>query len=58
MTDFAVFVTWMTANLSGYAKYIEAGSVAAYDDLVRELGTRVAAKKIVLSKRCGIFNMT
>ena len=29
MTDFEAFVTWMTANLSGYAKYVEAGSVAA-----------------------------
>src|SRR5690349_2388220 len=29
MTDFEGFVKWMTANLSGYAKYVEAGSVAA-----------------------------
>ena len=29
MADFEGFVKWMTANLSGYAKYVEAGSVAA-----------------------------
>lgn len=29
MVDFEGFVKWMTANLSGYAKYVEAGSVAA-----------------------------
>jgi len=29
MTDFESFVKWMTCNLSGYARYIEAGSVAA-----------------------------
>jgi hypothetical protein len=29
MTDFEGFVKWMTANLSSYAKYVEAGSVAA-----------------------------
>jgi hypothetical protein len=29
MADFEGFVKWMTANLSGYAKYVAAGSVAA-----------------------------
>lgn len=29
LAEFEAFVTWMTANLSGYSKYIEAGSVAA-----------------------------
>lgn len=29
MADFEGFVKWMTANLSGYAKYVQAGSVAA-----------------------------
>lgn len=29
MTDFEGFVKWMTTNLSGYAKYVQAGSVAA-----------------------------
>lgn len=29
MGEFEGFVKWMTANLSGYAKYVEAGSVAA-----------------------------
>jgi hypothetical protein len=29
MSDFEGVVTWMSANLSGYAKYIQAGSVAA-----------------------------
>ena len=29
MVDFEGFVTWMTGNLSGYAKYVEAGSIAA-----------------------------
>jgi hypothetical protein len=29
MTEFEGFVRWMTANLSGYEKYIQAGSVAA-----------------------------
>lgn len=29
MADFEGFVKWMTTNLSGYAKYVQAGSVAA-----------------------------
>ncbi len=29
MADFENFVKWMTANLNGYSKYIEAGSVVA-----------------------------
>jgi hypothetical protein len=29
MADFEAFVKWMTGNLSGYSKYIEAGSFAA-----------------------------
>ncbi len=29
MTDFEGYVKWMSANISGYAKYVEAGSVAA-----------------------------
>lgn len=29
MTDFETFVSWMSNNLSGYSRYIEAGSVAA-----------------------------
>lgn len=29
MADFEVYVKWMTNNLSGYSKYMEAGSVAA-----------------------------
>lgn len=29
MAEFEGFVKWMTGNLSGYAKYVEAGSVAA-----------------------------
>ena len=29
MADFEQFVKWMTANLSSYSKYVEAGSVAA-----------------------------
>ena len=29
MIEFEGFVTWMSTNLSGYAKYIQAGSVAA-----------------------------
>ncbi|KAF0221412.1 MAG: hypothetical protein FD174_550 [Geobacteraceae bacterium] len=29
MAEFEGFVKWMTTNLSGYAKYVEAGSVAA-----------------------------
>ena len=29
MTDFEVYVKWMANNLSGYSKYMEAGSVAA-----------------------------
>lgn len=29
MAEFETFVTWMTSNLSGYSRYIEAGSVAA-----------------------------
>ena len=29
MADFEVFVKWMATNLSGYSKYIEAGSFAA-----------------------------
>ncbi|MBI5657070.1 MAG: hypothetical protein HZC44_09780 [Geobacter sp.] len=29
MTDFEGYVRWMTGNVSGYARYLEAGSVAA-----------------------------
>jgi hypothetical protein len=29
VVEFEGFVTWMTANLAGYSKYLEAGSVAA-----------------------------
>ncbi|WP_243373188.1 hypothetical protein [Geotalea sp. SG265] len=29
LADFEAYVKWMSANLSGYAKYVEAGSVAA-----------------------------
>ena len=29
MSEFERFVTWMTDNLSGYARYVQAGSVAA-----------------------------
>lgn len=29
MNDFAGYVTWMNANISGYSRYVQAGSVAA-----------------------------
>lgn len=48
MADFTGFVTWMTANLSGYAKYVEAGSVAA--GLARFLPIPYAGQASVLSK--------
>ncbi len=48
MTDFAGFVTWMTANLSGYAKYIEAGSMAA--GVARFLPIPYAGQASLLSK--------
>lgn len=48
MSDFAGFVTWMSANLSGYAKYVEAGSVAA--GFARFLPIPYAGQASVLSK--------
>ncbi len=48
MTDFAGFVTWMTANLSGYSKYVEAGSVAA--GFARFLPIPYAGQASLLSK--------
>ncbi len=48
MTDFAGFVTWMSANLSGYSKYIEAGSMAA--GFARFLPIPYAGQASLLSK--------
>lgn len=48
MADFEAFVTWMTANLSGYAKYVQAGSVAA--GLARVLPIPYAGQASVLTK--------
>ncbi len=48
MTDFEAFVTWMTANLSGYAKYVQAGSVAA--GLAKVLPIPYAGQASVLTK--------
>jgi hypothetical protein len=48
MAEFAGFVTWMTTNLSGYAKYVEAGSVAA--GFARLLPIPYAGQASVLSK--------
>ncbi|HEX9024731.1 MAG TPA: hypothetical protein VF799_12925 [Geobacteraceae bacterium] len=48
MTDFAGFVTWMTGNLSGYSKYVEAGSMAA--GFARFLPIPYAGQASLLSK--------
>lgn len=48
MTEFEAFVTWMTANLSGYAKYVQAGSVAA--GLAKVLPIPYAGQASVLTK--------
>jgi hypothetical protein len=48
MADFEGFVTWMTGNLSGYAKYIQAGSVAA--GFARILPIPYAGQASVLTK--------
>lgn len=48
MSDFAGFVTWMTANLSGYSKYVEAGSVVA--GFARFLPIPYAGQASLLSK--------
>jgi hypothetical protein len=48
MADFEGFVTWMTANLSGYAKYVQAGSVAA--GFARILPIPYAGQASVLTK--------
>ncbi len=48
MADFEGFVAWMTGNLSGYAKYIQAGSVAA--GFARILPIPYAGQASVLTK--------
>lgn len=48
MADFSTFVTWMTTNLSGYSKYIEAGSFAA--GFARVLPIPYAGQASVLTK--------
>jgi len=48
MADFEGFVTWMTGNLSGYAKYVQAGSVAA--GFARILPIPYAGQASVLTK--------
>lgn len=48
MTDFEGFVKWMTGNLSGYAKYVEAGSVAA--GFARLLPVPYAGQASVITK--------
>jgi len=48
MADFEVFVKWMTTNLSGYSKYIEAGSFAA--GFARVLPIPYAGQASVLTK--------
>jgi hypothetical protein len=48
MKDFSGDVTWMAANLSGYARYVEAGSVAA--GFARFLPIPYAGQASLLSK--------
>jgi hypothetical protein len=48
MADFENFVKWMTANLNGYSKYIEAGSVVA--GFARVLPIPYAGQASVLTK--------
>jgi hypothetical protein len=48
MADFEGFVKWMTTNLSGYSKYIEAGSFAA--GFARVLPIPYAGQASVLTK--------
>ncbi|HEY6838231.1 MAG TPA: hypothetical protein VI389_05785 [Geobacteraceae bacterium] len=48
MTDFEGFVKWMVGNLSGYAKYVEAGSVAA--GFARLLPVPYAGQASVITK--------
>jgi hypothetical protein len=48
MADFEVFVKWMATNLSGYSKYIEAGSFAA--GFARALPIPYAGQASVLTK--------
>lgn len=48
MADFESFVTWMSANLSGYSRYIQAGSIAA--GFARALPIPYAGQASVLTK--------
>ncbi len=48
MADFESYVKWMTANLNGYSKYIEAGSVVA--GFARVLPIPYAGQASVLTK--------
>ncbi|HKZ17684.1 MAG TPA: hypothetical protein VJ161_09520 [Geobacteraceae bacterium] len=48
MADFEAYVKWMTANLSGYSKYIEAGSFAA--GFAKALPIPYAGQASVLTK--------
>ncbi|RII29205.1 MAG: hypothetical protein CXR31_02110 [Geobacter sp.] len=48
MTDFESYVKWMSGSLSGYAKYIEAGSIAA--GFARVLPIPYAGQASILTK--------
>lgn len=48
MADFESFVTWMSANLSGYSRYIQAGSIAA--GFAKALPIPYAGQASVLTK--------
>ena len=48
MTDFENYVKWMSGSLSGYAKYIEAGSIAA--GFARVLPIPYAGQASILTK--------
>jgi hypothetical protein len=48
MADFESFVTWMSTNLSGYSRYIQAGSIAA--GFARALPIPYAGQASVLTK--------
>lgn len=48
MADFESFVTWMSTNLSGYSRYIQAGSIAA--GIARALPIPYAGQASVLTK--------
>lgn len=48
LADFESFVTWMSGNLSGYSRYIQAGSVAA--GFARALPIPYAGQASVLTK--------